>query len=161
MIRPARVLPLLPLLLAGCSRTVHTPAPPKVETRADLPTESSTVVVPVSASLAMVSLSRPVGGGGPECRESFIVVEVWLRSWSGCPRSMSASRTRSWTRGISRTGRDKIREQAWWRSGKSLLASDLAAQPQAPFPWSYVQIRAPKYALPAASTAALASITAK
>ncbi len=40
------------LLLAGCSRTTHVPAPPRVDTPAELPAESSTVVVPVSAPLA-------------------------------------------------------------------------------------------------------------
>ena len=39
------------LLLAGCSRTTHTPAPPRVETPARLPVESSTIVVPIAAPL--------------------------------------------------------------------------------------------------------------
>lgn len=39
------------LLLAACSRTGGNPAPPKVNTPADLPTETSTIVVPVAASL--------------------------------------------------------------------------------------------------------------
>ena len=42
---------VLLLLLAGCSRTTHTPAPPRVEAPAQLPGESSTIVVPVSAPL--------------------------------------------------------------------------------------------------------------
>ena len=42
---------LLPTLLAGCHRTTHTPAPPRVETPAQLPSESSTIVVPVAAPL--------------------------------------------------------------------------------------------------------------
>lgn len=40
------------LLLGGCGRTTHVPAPPRVETAAELPAENSTVVVPVSAPLA-------------------------------------------------------------------------------------------------------------
>lgn len=39
------------LLLAGCSRTAHVPAPPRVATPAQLPGESSTIVVPVAAPL--------------------------------------------------------------------------------------------------------------
>ena len=44
------------------------------------------------------------------------------------------------------------------RSGKSLLANDLAAQPQAPSPWNYVQIRAPKYQAVGASIAGLPTL---
>ncbi len=44
------------------------------------------------------------------------------------------------------------------RSGKSLLANDIAAQPQAPTPWSYVQIRAPKYQAVGASIAGLPTL---
>lgn len=44
------------------------------------------------------------------------------------------------------------------RSGKSLLANDIAAQPQAPSPWSYVQIRAPKYQAVGASIAGLPTL---
>ena len=40
------------LLLAGCSRTAHVPAPPRVEDAARLPAESSTIVVPLAAPLA-------------------------------------------------------------------------------------------------------------
>lgn len=48
----ARLLPLLALLLAACgSRTGGNSAPPRVTTPADLPRETSTVVVPVSGSL--------------------------------------------------------------------------------------------------------------
>lgn len=39
------------LLVAGCHRTTRVPAPPKVDTPADLPAESSTIVVPVAAPL--------------------------------------------------------------------------------------------------------------
>lgn len=39
------------LLLAGCHRTTHTYAPPRVETAASLPAETSTIVVPVAAPL--------------------------------------------------------------------------------------------------------------
>ena len=39
------------LLLAACSRTGGNTAPPRVNTPADLPTETSTIVVPVAASL--------------------------------------------------------------------------------------------------------------
>lgn len=39
------------LLLAGCDRTVRAPAPPRVETPVGAPAETSTIVVPVSASL--------------------------------------------------------------------------------------------------------------
>lgn len=42
-------LPLV--LLAGCSRTTHIPAPPRITTPAALPAESSTIVVPVAAPL--------------------------------------------------------------------------------------------------------------
>ena len=49
-----RSLLLLPLAVLGCHRTAHVPAPPRVETRAALPAESSTIVVPVSTSLADV-----------------------------------------------------------------------------------------------------------
>ncbi|WP_339529053.1 penicillin acylase family protein [Pseudomonas mucidolens] len=41
------------------------------------------------------------------------------------------------------------------RSGKSLLANDLSAGLQAPSPWSYVQIRAPKYQAAGVSIAGL------
>lgn len=44
------------------------------------------------------------------------------------------------------------------RSGKSLLANDIAAQPQAPTPLSYVQIRAPKYQAVGASIAGLPTL---
>ena len=46
-----RRLPLALLLLAGCHRTTHTPAPPRIDTPARLPAESSTIVVPLSAPL--------------------------------------------------------------------------------------------------------------
>ena len=42
---------LLLLALAGCHRTTHVPAPPRIETPAQLPAESSTIVVPVVAPL--------------------------------------------------------------------------------------------------------------
>lgn len=42
------------LLVAGCSRTTDVPAPPRVETPAVLPAESSTIVVPLSAPLAQL-----------------------------------------------------------------------------------------------------------
>ncbi|MBT2373860.1 penicillin acylase family protein [Pseudomonas fluorescens] len=41
------------------------------------------------------------------------------------------------------------------RVGKSLLANDLSAKPQAPSPWNYVQIRAPKYQAAGVSIAGL------
>ena len=44
------------------------------------------------------------------------------------------------------------------RSAKSLLANDIAAQPQAPSPWNYVQIRAPKYQAVGASIAGLPTL---
>ncbi|WP_339232854.1 penicillin acylase family protein [Pseudomonas sp. FSL L8-0168] len=44
------------------------------------------------------------------------------------------------------------------RSGRSLLANDIAAQPQAPSPWNYVQIRAPKYQAVGASIAGLPTL---
>ena len=40
------------LLLAGCSRTTHVPAPPRVAAPAALPAETSTIVVPASVPLA-------------------------------------------------------------------------------------------------------------
>jgi hypothetical protein len=40
------------LALAGCSKQGGNPAPPRIETPADLPQQSSTIVVPVTASLA-------------------------------------------------------------------------------------------------------------
>lgn len=47
-----RLLPLLALaLLSGCARKGGNDAPPRVNTPADLPTETSTIVVPVTASL--------------------------------------------------------------------------------------------------------------
>ena len=46
------------------------------------------------------------------------------------------------------------------RSAKSLLANDIAAQPQAPSPWNYVQIRAPKYQAVGASIAGLPTLLA-
>ncbi|MGY4398701.1 hypothetical protein ACVWZA_003909 [Sphingomonas sp. UYAg733] len=45
---------LLALTMAGCSGKTGNPAPPRIETPAELPTQSSTLVVPVSASLAML-----------------------------------------------------------------------------------------------------------
>ena len=42
---------LLALLLAGCHRAVVVPAPPRVDSPADLPAESSTLVVPLAAPL--------------------------------------------------------------------------------------------------------------
>lgn len=46
-----RRLVLLPLLLAGCHRTAHVPAPLRVDAPTQLPAESSTIVVPVAAPL--------------------------------------------------------------------------------------------------------------
>lgn len=40
------------VLLAGCTRTAQVPAPPRVDTPAALPPDSSTIVVPVAAPLA-------------------------------------------------------------------------------------------------------------
>lgn len=40
------------LLLAGCGKKVGNPAPPRVETPVELPSETSTIVVPVSVRLA-------------------------------------------------------------------------------------------------------------
>lgn len=40
------------LFLAGCSRTAHIPAPPRTHAAPQLPAESSTIVVPVSAPLS-------------------------------------------------------------------------------------------------------------
>ncbi len=62
MNRTSRPILLLALALAGalaaamtgCSDKTGNPAPPKIETPAELPTQSSTLVVPVSASLAML-----------------------------------------------------------------------------------------------------------
>lgn len=49
----ARLAPMAVLaLLAGCNRTVVSPAPERVETPVQLPRRSSTIVVPVSATLA-------------------------------------------------------------------------------------------------------------
>ena len=39
-------------LLAGCNKTTEVPAPPRVETPAELPVENSTIVVPISAPMA-------------------------------------------------------------------------------------------------------------
>lgn len=48
-----RGVALLPLLLAaGCERRAGNPAPPRIQTAADLPTQDSTIVVPVSAPLS-------------------------------------------------------------------------------------------------------------
>lgn len=52
----ARLLLLPPLLLApaACSRNAGNPAPPRVETAATFPQQSSTIVVPLTAPLAAV-----------------------------------------------------------------------------------------------------------
>ena len=50
MIRPLALLSLVSL--AACQQQAGNPAPPRVETPAQLPTQSSTIVVPVSAPLA-------------------------------------------------------------------------------------------------------------
>ena len=42
------------LLAAGCSHTVSAPAPPRLNGKPDFPLETSTIVVPISASLADV-----------------------------------------------------------------------------------------------------------
>ena len=39
------------LLAGGCSHSVHSPAPPKVSSAPDFPLQTSTIVVPISASL--------------------------------------------------------------------------------------------------------------
>ena len=43
--------------LAGCTRTTGNPAPPKVDTPAELPNQTSTIVVPVSADLDELAAS--------------------------------------------------------------------------------------------------------
>lgn len=43
---------IVAVMLAGCSRHAHVPAPPKIGTPAKLPAESSTIVVPVTVPLA-------------------------------------------------------------------------------------------------------------
>ena len=48
---------LILLALAGCNRHAGNVAPPRVETPAELPTQSSTILVPVSASLASLEAS--------------------------------------------------------------------------------------------------------
>lgn len=45
-------LAVIALLLAGCGRTAGNPAPPRVDTPADLPQQTSTIVVPVTVDLA-------------------------------------------------------------------------------------------------------------
>ena len=47
---PAFAMPCL-LLAGACSHSVDTPAPPKVESAPDFPLQTSTIVVPISASL--------------------------------------------------------------------------------------------------------------
>ena len=51
------------LIVAGCSRGGGNAAPPRVDTAARLPAETSTIVVPVSAPLA--DLERAIGGETP------------------------------------------------------------------------------------------------
>ncbi len=51
-IRRAAAASTLALIAAGCSRQGGNPAPPRVDTAAQLPSETSTIVVPVSAPLA-------------------------------------------------------------------------------------------------------------
>lgn len=50
--RLAATASLLPLALAGCSHEGSNPAPPRIDDPAQLPSETSTIVVPVSAPLA-------------------------------------------------------------------------------------------------------------
>lgn len=55
MTRPLRIAALLPLValtITGCSRKGGNTAPPRVDTAAQLPSETSTIVVPVSAPIA-------------------------------------------------------------------------------------------------------------
>jgi len=54
MARPSRIAPLAlaALAVAGCSRNAGNPAPPRVDTPADFPAQTSTIVVPLGASLA-------------------------------------------------------------------------------------------------------------
>lgn len=51
MIGSMRRALLLALILSGCHRTVAMPAPPRVDTPARLPAETSTIVVPLAAPL--------------------------------------------------------------------------------------------------------------
>jgi len=55
---------LAPALLTGCQRSTGNPAPPRVVTQADLPSETSTLVVPVSAPLA--DLERRINDETPK-----------------------------------------------------------------------------------------------
>ena len=52
-----------PLVLAGCQKHAGNPAPPKVETPADLPSETSRIVVPLSADLG--NLERALDAEAP------------------------------------------------------------------------------------------------
>ena len=52
-----------PLVLAGCQKHAGNPAPPKVETPADLPNETSRIVVPLSADLG--NLERALDAEAP------------------------------------------------------------------------------------------------
>src|ERR1700712_5557409 len=52
-VRPASILlwGTASFVLAGCSHSVVSPAPPRVETEPDFPLQTSTIVVPISGSL--------------------------------------------------------------------------------------------------------------
>lgn len=58
------LLPALLLLLAACGRDASTPAPPRLTTPADVPVETSRVVVPISAELA--ELERMINAEVPQ-----------------------------------------------------------------------------------------------
>lgn len=65
MMRPFSTALLLgvPLILSGCQKTVGNVAPPKVEAPADLPSETSRIVVPLTADLG--SLERALDAEAP------------------------------------------------------------------------------------------------
>lgn len=75
----------------------------------------------MSASFAVVTLSRSVGSSRSKRWKGLVVVEVRLRARSRCARCVPTSRARGWKRRIARACWDKVGEETWRSGSKGLL----------------------------------------